>query len=242
MNDIPVLDGPEFGPEPDGPVERLVILCHGYGADGNDLIGLAPAIAQLLPNTKFVAPNAPQRCEQNPMGYQWFGITNMDPEEMARGVRAAAPALDAFIDAQLEKYGLDESRLALVGFSQGTMMSLHVGLRREKQLASIVGYSGALPDPEGLKREIRSKPEVLLIHGDADPVVPVQALVNAVRGLHEAGVTVGHKVCEGVPHSIDQTGMALGAHFLAKGFGLPNQLVVEGADEGAQEGDGEAAS
>jgi len=137
------LEGPSYGPHNQGKPGHLVVLLHGYGADGNDLIGLAPLLGQLMPDVVFHAPNAPQPCEGNPFGYQWFGISRLDPAIALAGVQAAAPVLDAFLDETMAAHGLDEAKTVLVGFSQGTMMALHVGLRRKKQLAGIVGFSGS---------------------------------------------------------------------------------------------------
>src|ERR1051325_11393420 len=134
------LTGPRLPPAR-GSATHLVVLCHGYGADGNDLIGLARLWQRLLPTVAFAAPNAPEPCAGSPMGYQWFPISRLDPHEMQRGVQSAAPALDGFIDAELKRLDLPAERLALVGFSQGTMMSLQVGLRRAIKPAAIVGYS-----------------------------------------------------------------------------------------------------
>jgi phospholipase/carboxylesterase len=211
------LTGPQA--PPGGKVERLVILLHGYGADGNDLIGLAGVWAPLLPHTQFAAPNAPSPCAENPMGFQWFPIGRLDPEIMIDGARTAAPLLDRYIDTQLGRHGIDESKLALVGFSQGTIMALHVGLRRKKQLAGIVGYSGALAGAGALAGEIKSHPPVLLIHGDADPVVPVYAMTLALNGLRAAGVAVETHISPGVGHSIDETGVELGGAFLERVLG-----------------------
>jgi phospholipase/carboxylesterase len=144
------LEGPSFGPHAGGKPGHLVVLLHGYGADGNDLIGLAPVLAPLMPDVVFHAPNAPHLCEGNPLGYQWFGISRMDPSVAAAGVRTAAPYVEQFLDDRMAAYGVDESKTVLVGFSQGTMMALHVGLRRAKPLAGIVGFSGMLAAPESL--------------------------------------------------------------------------------------------
>src|SRR5882672_8372854 len=153
---IQKIEGPHYGPQGGGKPGHLVVLLHGYGADGNDLIGLAPVLAPLLPDVVFLAPNAPYPCEGNPTGYQWFGINRLDPESRLAGTRSAAPLIDAFLDEKLADYRLDESKTVLVGFSQGTMMALHVGLRRTKQLAGIVGFSGALAgDDEVMKIEIK---------------------------------------------------------------------------------------
>src|SRR5215472_12434507 len=141
---MPALSGPSRPPASGGKPSRLVILLHGLGADGNDLIGLAPYWARLLPTTEFLSPNAPFPCDMAPYGYQWYSSQDRSSEAALAGVRAAAPILDAFIDEALARRGREERDLALVGFSQGTVMSLYVGLRRDKHLAGIVGYSGRL--------------------------------------------------------------------------------------------------
>jgi phospholipase/carboxylesterase len=214
---IPQLSGPRL-PAASGKADRLVIFCHGYGADGNDLIALGGNWQRLLPTTAFASPHAPERCAGSPMGYQWFGITRLDPDEMRRGVEHAAPILNAFIDAELKRLGLDASRLALVGFSQGTMMSLHVGLRRTVSPAAIVGFSGMLPGAERLAAEIVSRPPVLLVHGDADQMIPVQAIHAAANGLGAAGVTARWHISRGIGHGIAPDGLALAGQFLADAF------------------------
>ena len=208
------LDGPSFGPHAGGAPGHLVILLHGYGADGNDLIGLAPVLAPLMPDVVFHAPNAPYPCEGNPMGFQWFGISRLDPQVAAAGARAAAPFVDTFLDDTMAKYGLDESRTALVGFSQGTMMALQVGLRRDKQIAGIVGFSGMLAGPEALKGEIRSRPPVLLVHGDSDEMLPAVLTQRAAQVLQDNEVKVAVHIAEGIGHGIDQTGLSHAARFL----------------------------
>lgn len=210
------LDGPRFGPAAGGPAQQLVILLHGLGADGQDLIGIAPHWAQVLPNAAFVSPNAPFPCDMAPYGYQWFSVQDRSPEAMLSGVRMAAGPLDAFIDRELESAGLDESKAALVGFSQGTMMSLFIGPRRERALAGIVGFSGRLIAPELLAQEIRSRPPVLLAHGTADEVVPYDSLEHAKQGLTAAGIPVETLSCPGIGHGIDQNGLARAAEFLHK--------------------------
>jgi len=215
------LEGPSFGPHSGGKPGHLVLLLHGYGADGNDLIGLAPVLAPLMPDVVFHAPNAPYPCEGNPFGYQWFGISRLDPQVAAAGVRAAAPFVDAFLDDTMAQYGLDESKTVLVGFSQGTMMALHVGLRRAKQLAGIVGFSGMLAAADSLGTEIRSRPPVLLLHGDRDDMLPHQLTERAAEALREHGVTTGMHIAPGVGHGIDQTGLGHAARFLLEVFKLP---------------------
>ena len=214
---ITPLDGPRV-PAASGKAEQLVILSHGYGADGQDLIGLAPHWQRYLPTAAFVAPNAPERCEMQPMGYQWFPITGLNPAALLAGVESAAPALDAFIDQELDRHGLTDSQLALVGFSQGTMMSLHVGLRREKSPACIIGYSGTLAGPELLKQEMTVKPPVLLVHGDADEMIPAQATIMAAQALGDAGLSAQWHVVPGLGHGIDPSGLDLGGRFLAEAF------------------------
>jgi phospholipase/carboxylesterase len=205
------LSGPRLPPR-EGTATHLIVLCHGYGADGNDLLGLAPYWQEMLPTVAFAAPNAPERCAGSP-GYQWFPISRLDPDEMARGVEGAAPALDAFLDAELARLGLPPDRLALVGFSQGTMMSLQVGLRRPVKPAAIVGYSGVLAGaPPALGADT---PPILLVHGDADPMIPADALFMTATALGRAGAAVQWHLSPGIGHSIDETGLALGGIFLA---------------------------
>jgi phospholipase/carboxylesterase len=211
---LPILSGPSHPPSSGGKPRQLVILLHGIGADGNDLIGLAPVWSQLLPDAEFVSPNAPFPCDMAPYGFQWFSLQDRSPAMILAGVHAAAPALDAFIDDALATRGLAEKDLALVGFSQGTMMSLYVGLRRARAVAGILGYSGALIGAETLAAEVGSKPRVMLVHGDADPVVPFQALALAERALEAAGVPIETIARPGLAHGIDEEGLKAGARFL----------------------------
>jgi phospholipase/carboxylesterase len=208
------LSGPSRPPAAGGKPRRLVILLHGLGADGNDLIGLAPHLARLLPTAEFLSPNAPFPCDMAPYGYQWFSSQDRSREAALGGVRAAAPILDAFIDEALAERGLSESDLALVGFSQGTMMSLFVGLRREKPVAGIVGFSGRLLAPDLLATELRSRPPVLLVHGTEDPVVPYSSLAAAETALKGADVPVKTVTSVGLGHSIDEQGLRRGGQFL----------------------------
>jgi len=212
------LSGPSAAPAAGGPPQQLVVLLHGVGADGADLITLSQAMATALPHARFIAPNGPEPCDMAPMGYQWFSLSDRNPERMLAGVERSAPLIDAFIDAELAKDGLGDHQLALLGFSQGTMMSLHVAPRRGKALAGVLGFSGALLAPDKLVAEAVSKPPMLLVHGDADQVVPVQALQAAVAGLQAAEIPVQWSVRPGLPHGIDPEGIAAGAAFLAQAF------------------------
>ncbi|HEY1962109.1 MAG TPA: prolyl oligopeptidase family serine peptidase [Rhizomicrobium sp.] len=222
-----MLSGPRLPPAR-GAATHLVVLCHGYGADGNDLIGLAPLWQRLLPTVAFVAPNAPERCAGAPSGYQWFPISRLEPEAMRGGVESAATGLNAFLDAELARLELQPDRLALVGFSQGTMLSLHVGLRRPVKPAAIVGYSGLLTDAEGAQQHARAAPPILLIHGDADQMIPAQFLFSSAAALGRAGAAVQWHLSPHVGHSIDEPGLALGGTFLSMAFrGLLKRSAAE---------------
>jgi phospholipase/carboxylesterase len=213
------LEGPALGPKSGAKPKQLVVFLHGYGSNGEDLISLAPYWAPLLPEAEFLSPNAPFPCALNPFGgYQWFGFEDVNPMMMLGALRAAATMLDAFLDSALAQRGLDERALALVGFSQGTMMGLHVGLRRKSALAAIVGYSGSLIAPELLAAEKTASPPVLLVHGMADTVVPHAALGEAERALKAAQVEITAESRPGLPHSIDQRGLELGGAFLQRAF------------------------
>jgi phospholipase/carboxylesterase len=211
------LSGPRVAPQ-SGVAKQLVVLLHGVGADGDDLIGLAPALARFLPHAEFVAPNGPEPCDMAPFGYQWFSLQDRRPEALLRGVQAAAPLIDAFLDDELARHGLDGRQLALVGFSQGTMMSLYVAPRRLAPLAAVLGFSGALLGAAALKVEAVSRPPIFLIHGDADEIVPVGSLAAAVAGLQAADIPVRFEIRPGLPHAIDPEGIAHGGAFLAAAF------------------------
>lgn len=184
------------------------------------MISLAPQWQDALPDTLFLAPHAPQRCGMMGAGYQWWGLSGFSPSALAAGAAAAAPAIDAFIDRKLAQYGLTEADLALVGFSQGTMMALHVALRRPQTVAAVVGYSGMLTGAAELAHRDFSKPPVLLVHGTADPVVPIAALHMAESELKRLGVAVTTHIAFGVAHSVDPVGLRLGRDFVADAFKL----------------------
>jgi phospholipase/carboxylesterase len=214
------LDGPRIEPRA-GAARSLVVFLHGYGADGNDLIDIGRAWQSAMPHAAFVSPHAPHPCGGNPMGREWFPLTDRAQSERWRGVVSAAPALNQFLDAELKRRSLPPSALALVGFSQGTMMALHVGLRRATAPLAIVGYSGLLvtepnATPESLEREITSRPPVLLIHGDSDDLIPPQALFLATNGLAAVGVPVEWHLSSGIGHGIDQEGLRQGGEFIAR--------------------------
>ena len=218
-----LLDGPRLAPQ-SGAARELVVFLHGYGADGNDLIDIGRAWQQYLPRAAFVSPHAPEPCGQAPAGRQWFPLTFRDPNERWRGVTKAAPQLEQFIDAELARHKLPPSALALVGFSQGTMMALHVGLRRATAPAALVGYSGILVTPpqeadlDAFASSITSRPPVLLVHGDRDDLIPAQALFQAAQGLAALELAVEWHLSAGVGHGIDPEGLRHGGEFLARRF------------------------
>jgi phospholipase/carboxylesterase len=219
------LNGPRLAPHSRGPARQLVVFLHGYGADGNDLIELGRAWQGLLPDAAFVSPNAPERCAQSPTGRQWFSLTFRDPNERWIGVNKAAPTLEQFIGAELTRNNLASNALALVGFSQGTMMALHVGLRRVVAPAAIVGYSGlfVLPDgaePDAVAADIKSRPPILLVHGDRDDLIPPQALLMSAQYLANLDIPAEWHMSAGIGHGIDEEGLRQGGDFLARRFGV----------------------
>ncbi|MCB2090717.1 MAG: alpha/beta hydrolase [Alphaproteobacteria bacterium] len=215
MSELPELNGPRVEPE-NGKPDKLVILCHGYGSNGDDLMGLVPHLRHVMPNAVYISPNAPELCYGAPNGYQWFALSTLSREERLVGTLKAAPILDHFIDQELKRYGLENKDLVLIGFSQGTMMALHVGLRRKSDIAGIIGFSGAMTLPENWENEITSKPPVVLIHGDMDNVVPVEMMHQAFIALNDVGVDVDSHVSPGIMHSIGPDGLQKALEFLAK--------------------------
>ncbi len=208
------LDGPGFAPLSGGKTAQLVILLHGVAADGNDLLYLAQAWRKLLPKAEFLTPHAPFPCDYAPDGRQWFSLQDRAPEKLLAGLRDAAAILDRFFDDLLASRGLDESQLALAGFSQGAATALYAGVHRQKQIAGIVAFSGALPWGAALQSEIASKPPVLLVHGEVDTVVPFQSMAAAKAMLEAVGVPVKAVARPGLGHAIDETGIKLAGEFL----------------------------
>jgi len=208
-----------------GQTGSVMVFLHGYGADGADLLGLAEPLAEHLPDTVFVAPDAPERSAMNPMGYQWFPIPwldGSDPVEAEQAMDAAVDDLNAYLDDLMRNEGIGADQLVLVGFSQGTMMALHVALRRDAPVAALVGFSGRLLRPETLEAELKSKPPVLLIHGDQDDVVPPQSLPEAAQALQDAGLDVYAHVMEGTAHGIAPDGLSVALAFVRDRLGLDN--------------------
>ena len=213
---LPIINGKSLKPKYGAAPKQIVLLLHGFGSSGADMIALAPHWQDALPDALFLAPHAPQRCGMMAAGYQWWGLSGFAPSALAAGASSAAPAINAFIDRKLKQYELTNSNLALVGFSQGTMMALNLGLRRSPSVAAVVGYSGMLTSTADLASTDFAKPPVLLVHGTADPVVPIAALYRAQSDLKQLGVPVTTHVSQGVAHSVDPVGLNLGRDFVAR--------------------------
>ena len=220
--DAPDLDGPRWGPREAGPARQLVVLCHGLGADGQDLIDLAPYWGRTLPHAAFAAPDAPDACDMGPFGRQWFAIGDRSPARIAAGASVARAALDSFIDAELARLALPPDAYALMGFSQGAMTALYTGLRRTTPPRGVLAYSGALVAADRLA-EATAQPPVLIVHGEDDTVVPVTRSRAAQQALESAGFAVQSLYCPRLGHGIDEVGLSTGALFLQRIF----------ADEGA---------
>lgn len=212
------LDGPHYPDNIEGPYDSLVIFLHGYGSDGEDLISLAPAFHQHLPNTFFIAPNAPYRCDQSVNGYQWFGLQLLDPFILLPAARHTSEYIEDFISHQAKRLNLPHSRIALIGFSQGTMMGLHVAFRQRQQLGALIGFSGAMIAKHLLKQEIISYPPTLLLHGEQDMVIPCQESKNAAKTLEDAKVPVQFMNRPNLGHSIDPEGLKAAIQFLKEIF------------------------
>lgn len=207
--------GPSCGPATGGKPDSLVVLIHGYGADGEDLLALGRAWSSLLPTTVFVSPHGPLECEENPGGRQWFGLRDWDPSRIIKEIQAITPSFNKYIDSLLATYHLSPSRVGFVGFSQGAMIALHIALSRP-QCAGVVAYSGAfLDDPTELKV---AKPPVLLVHGEEDPVLSPSLSQAAEARLKMLGVPVTLSLLPQLDHQIDGRGLGIGGAFLKDVF------------------------
>lgn len=213
-----LLTGPRIDPAHGGKAEKLVVILHGFGANGGDLLGIGHLWGRSMPGAAFLAPDAPEPCAGAPMGRQWFDLNERDPVRMIDHLRGAARGLFASIDAELARLGLEDDDLAITGFSQGAMLTLFAGLRRPRAPAALVGYSGALLVPEALVLDITVRPPVLLIHGEADLVVPAKASRDAAETMRDCAVSVHTHMQPEVDHTIDQQGIDIAASFLAHSF------------------------
>lgn len=208
-----------FGPAAGGAPTSMVILLHGVGADGQDLLGLAPVLAEKLPHTVFVSPDGAQPFDMAPMGRQWFSIREFTQEAMERGVKESAKIVDDFITQQRDHYGLKDENIALLGFSQGTMMALYVAPRRTQKLAGVLAYSGLLAGADGLNGDAICKLPIHLVHGGIDPVVPVGFYQMALQTLENKGFPVTGKMIPYLAHGIDDAAIESGAEFLQSHLG-----------------------
>lgn len=222
-----LLQGPKHL-SPNDEITSLVVLLHGYGADGNDLIGLAPFFTSHLPNTAFHSPDGPETCEMSPFGKQWFSLARCDGdflrrnpetqniafEAMYEGACEASSKVEEYVLSLMDHYQLESHQVALLGFSQGTMMALHFGLRHTEEFAAIVGFSGALVGASHLKAEKKNAPSIMLIHGEADEMLPVNSVDLAKNALQDVEITPIILKRPALPHSIDQEGAIAAAQFL----------------------------
>lgn len=211
---IPHLDGPFYEPASGGEPKQIIVFVHGYGADGHDLISLAPFFAEHFPDAAFVSPNAPYPCEMSPFGRQWFSLVDRNHDVLLENTREAAPIFQHFLDDLLARFELTADKLALIGFSQGSMMSLYAAPRRGEQLAGVVGFSGVCRGGDLLANELRSKPPICLIHGDRDEVVPYDCLEFSRATLANAGIPVEAHTRKGLGHGIDEEGIEIAIRFL----------------------------
>jgi phospholipase/carboxylesterase len=213
-----LLTGPSAPPKAGGPPRQLVVLLHGVGADGNDLISLAPYYHSVLPHAYIVSPNAPFPFDMAPFGYMWFSIRELGPTTRLNGVRASAPLLGSFLDAELARHRLSDAELLLVGFSQGAMMALHVGLRRARPPAGIIAHSGMVVADPGFGADIKARPPVLLTHGAVDEVLPAACLPAAEAALKLVRVPVEAHLMPGLGHGIDEATVRLALRFAGQCF------------------------
>lgn len=212
-----------FGPASGGKPAKIVLMLHGVGSNGQDLIGLAPYMARALPDVAFLSPDAPHPYDMAPFGRQWFSLQEYTEAAMLAGIKKTVPLLNAYIDEILAEFGLKDSDLALLGFSQGTMMSLYTAPRRAKKIAGVLGYSGALLGGEELAGANIQKLPVCLIHGEEDPVLPLERYHDAKQQLENSGFIVSGHTVPGLPHSIDDSGIQTGIAFLQEIFYGKNQ-------------------
>ncbi|MEQ8708150.1 MAG: prolyl oligopeptidase family serine peptidase [Rhodospirillales bacterium] len=214
-----LLTGPERLPADGAKAESVVVLLHGLGADGGDLIGLAPDFARLLPRTAFLSPDAPEPCDMAPYGRQWFSLQDRTPEVVADLAAAAAPVVETYLTSVLARFDLPPDRMALVGFSQGTIMSLQVAYRLPYSLAGVVGFSGGLAGATGFSSQVTARPPVLLVHGEADDVVVFDRMRVAADALRVAEIEVQTLARPGLGHGIDEAGIRAAGDFLLKRLG-----------------------
>jgi phospholipase/carboxylesterase len=209
------LSGPMLAPQSGAAPKQAVVLLHGYGSDGEDLISLGAHWQELLPDALFVSPNAPTVSAANPMGFQWFDIDGNRPEFRVEGARLGGVAIRDFLNELWAQTGLEEKDTILVGFSQGAMMALNVGLSLDRPLMGIIAFAGALLPPDGFGERAFAKPPICIIHGDRDEVVPTEMGASAAETLRANGYEVSYHVSPGVGHGISPDGLGFASHFIA---------------------------
>jgi len=196
--------------------KNAVILCHGYGGDGKDISILAGYWRTYLPDTIFICPDAPEKCEASPTGFQWFDLTDQDPEQILSKSLVAENKLNKLIDEVKESYNLLANKIIIGGFSQGSMISLQTGIKRKDKINSILGYSGKIIDLEHLSKNIVSRPNIFLMHGDIDQVVPVDGLLEAKNFFNKNNYEIETKIFKDCEHRIPMEGSSLGLQFIKK--------------------------
>jgi phospholipase/carboxylesterase len=212
-----------FGPEIKSKTKTpssIVVLLHGYGADGENLISLAAELSKSFPDTHFFSPNGISPFENAPFGYQWFGLNDRSEQSMLKGLQNAAPYINQFIDYQLQRFSLSDDKLALIGFSQGSMLSLHTALRRTKNIGAVIGFSGMLVAPQLLQAELKSKPPISLIHGALDDVIPLNAMQASLAALEYAHISVETLIEPMLGHSIGALGLVFARKALKRNLRL----------------------
>ena len=205
-----------INPSSNSAPKNIVILCHGYGGDGKDISVLANYWKNFLPNTIFVCPNAPEVCKVNPSGFQWFDLMDQTDDEILSKSLIAEKKLNSFIDEVLDVNNLDDKNLGLVGFSQGCMISLQTAVKRKKKIKCVIGYSGKLLNPSHMEKNINSRPEIYLMHGEIDGVVPINALLEAKYFFEKNKYKISTKIFEKCEHRIPNEGLSIGLEFLKK--------------------------
>lgn len=214
-----MISGPEIKSKTQT-LSSIVILLHGYGADGENLISLAVELSKAFPDTHFFSPNGILPFENAPFGYQWFGLNDRSEQSMLKGLNNAAPYINQFIDYQLQKFNLSDENLALIGFSQGAMLALHTALRRTKKIGAVISFAGMLVAPQLLQTELESKPPVSLIHGALDDVIPLPAMQMALAALEYAHIPVETIIEPMLGHSIGTVGLEFARKALKRNLGL----------------------
>jgi len=211
-----ILDVTSISPLSKNKPRQVIVLCHGYGGDGKDISALAINWQRFLPDAIFLCPNAPEICSVNPQGYQWFDLASDEEDVILEKSLVAEKKLSIFLDQVFENFQLEPSNLALVGFSQGTMMGIQVGIKKKYKINCLIGYSGKVINQKHLSENINSKPKMFLMHGENDTIVPPTHLLEAKEYLKKNGINVKTKMFKNCEHRIPVEGSSLGLGFLKK--------------------------